>query len=282
MTSNLRRPELSVVVVSHNRPLRLRSLLNALGRQTLERSLWEVIVCHDSVGGETERVLAAIRSRPTKLFATPAWCLEPRRRAPTATPPCGWPARPPSYSPMTTAGRRPHGSSASTPPCASIVSPRDLVERLGGSDETVHAGEDADLCARVRAAGARFVGDPEMLTFHAVEEGHVLDWVRDAWRWGDLALLVKRHPELQRRLSAAIPLAAVTRVDAGHAGCRRPGSAQAAVVRAGCAMGARAPFSAGIHGRWRRLALLPGWAIIDLAEIVALARGSARHRAILL
>jgi hypothetical protein len=58
MTSNLRRPELSVVVASHNRPLRLRSLLNALGRQTLERSLWEVIVCHDSGGGETERVLA--------------------------------------------------------------------------------------------------------------------------------------------------------------------------------------------------------------------------------
>jgi hypothetical protein len=41
-------------------------------------------------------------------------------------------------------------------------------------------------------------------------------------------------------------------------------------------------FSAGTHGRWRRLGALPGWAIIDLAEMAALARGSARHRSVFL
>lgn len=52
-------PELSIVVPSHDRPLRLRWLLNALERQSLDRSLWEVVVCHDSTGQETDRLLAS-------------------------------------------------------------------------------------------------------------------------------------------------------------------------------------------------------------------------------
>src|SRR5258707_136007 len=52
------RPELSVVVASHDRPLRLRWLLNALAEQTLARSRWEVVVCHDSRGEETGALLA--------------------------------------------------------------------------------------------------------------------------------------------------------------------------------------------------------------------------------
>src|SRR3954469_19318333 len=50
-------PEIAVVVPSHNRPLRLRWLLNALEEQDLERDRWEVIVCHDSTGPETEELL---------------------------------------------------------------------------------------------------------------------------------------------------------------------------------------------------------------------------------
>jgi GT2 family glycosyltransferase len=50
-------PELSVVVASHDRALRLRWLLNALEQQTLARERWEVIVAHDSDGPETERLL---------------------------------------------------------------------------------------------------------------------------------------------------------------------------------------------------------------------------------
>ena len=50
-------PDISVVVPSHNRPLRLRWLLNALEEQTLERGRWEVVVCHDSSGPETEDLL---------------------------------------------------------------------------------------------------------------------------------------------------------------------------------------------------------------------------------
>ncbi|HEY3020239.1 MAG TPA: glycosyltransferase family A protein [Solirubrobacteraceae bacterium] len=50
-------PELTVAVASHERPLRLRWLLNALDEQTLERDRFEVVVCHDSAGEATERAL---------------------------------------------------------------------------------------------------------------------------------------------------------------------------------------------------------------------------------
>lgn len=50
-------PEIAVVVPSHDRPLRLRWLLNALEEQTLDRGRWEVVVAHDSSGPETEVLL---------------------------------------------------------------------------------------------------------------------------------------------------------------------------------------------------------------------------------
>ena len=50
-------PDLTVAVASHERPLRLRWLLNALEEQTLERARFEVVVCHDSAGEATERTL---------------------------------------------------------------------------------------------------------------------------------------------------------------------------------------------------------------------------------
>jgi len=52
-----RAPEIAVVVPSHDRPLRLRWLLNALEDQTLPPDRWEVIVGHDSSGPETEQLL---------------------------------------------------------------------------------------------------------------------------------------------------------------------------------------------------------------------------------
>ena len=54
-----RSPEIAVVVPSHDRPLRLRWLLNALEEQTLPRDRFEVIVGHDSSGPETSELLAS-------------------------------------------------------------------------------------------------------------------------------------------------------------------------------------------------------------------------------
>jgi glycosyltransferase involved in cell wall biosynthesis len=52
-------PEIAVVVASHDRPLRLRWLLNALEEQTLDRGRFEVVVGHDSSHPETEELLRA-------------------------------------------------------------------------------------------------------------------------------------------------------------------------------------------------------------------------------
>jgi glycosyltransferase involved in cell wall biosynthesis len=49
-------PELSIAVPSHERPLRLRWLLNALEEQSLARERWEVVVVHDS-DDDTETLL---------------------------------------------------------------------------------------------------------------------------------------------------------------------------------------------------------------------------------
>src|SRR3954453_11670726 len=50
-------PEVSVVVPSHNRALRLLWLLNALEEQTLARDRWELVVVHDSTD-QTEQILS--------------------------------------------------------------------------------------------------------------------------------------------------------------------------------------------------------------------------------
>lgn len=50
-------PDISVVIPSHARRLRLRWLLNSLEEQTLDRSRFEVIVVHDYDDGDTRNVL---------------------------------------------------------------------------------------------------------------------------------------------------------------------------------------------------------------------------------
>lgn len=65
---------------SHDRPMRLRWLLNALDEQTLDRARFEVIVAHDSSGPETDELL---RSHP---LAT-AGLLRSVTRPPGSSPP---------------------------------------------------------------------------------------------------------------------------------------------------------------------------------------------------
>jgi glycosyltransferase involved in cell wall biosynthesis len=49
--------DVSVVIASHARPLRLRWLLNALEEQTLDAARWEAIVVHDYDAATAERVI---------------------------------------------------------------------------------------------------------------------------------------------------------------------------------------------------------------------------------
>jgi glycosyltransferase involved in cell wall biosynthesis len=318
-------PELSVVVPSHDRPLRLRWLLNALHEQTLDRSLWEVLVCHDSSGPETDELL---RSHPLTQEGTLRFTQLPPgtappganrnaalklARAPTIVftdddcrPPENWletvhaaVARFPGAiiqgrvegDPDEYAMRHssyPRGQYFPTVPrpwaeCCNIVYPRDVVEAVGGFVEDLYTGEDTDLNIRARAAGARYVGDSAMLNYHAIDEGTVLSWVRGAGRWGDLALLLKRHPEFRsefpmwifwKRTHVWMPFVVL-----GLGMSRRNPLWIVLVTPWGIQWQSRHP---GIRGRLRHLMELPGWAVIDLAEMVAMARGSVKHRTVLL
>jgi glycosyltransferase involved in cell wall biosynthesis len=174
-----------------------------------------------------------------------------------------------------------------TPWCeaCNIVYPRELLERVDGFDETMYVGEDTDLALRARATGAEFVGDAVVETFHANDQIGLIDAMRGAQRWGGLSELVRRHPSmrdefpmwffwkrthfwllfaiaawfLERRSRAwgvlAVPYV-VHALPQGHS--QRP------------------------RGRIRALLGLPHQLAVDVAEIVALIRGSIRHRKLML
>lgn len=80
--------DVTVVIPSHNRPLRLLWLLNALEAQTLDPERWDVVVVHDSSGPETEALLDdhPLRTRGRLRHMTFA----PRSASPSAKRNAGW------------------------------------------------------------------------------------------------------------------------------------------------------------------------------------------------
>lgn len=183
--------DVSVVVPSHERPLRLRWLLNALEEQTLDPARFEVVVAHDS----REEVAAMIDAHPL----TQAGILSQRRRDPGTGGPAihrnlGWRAarapliaftdddcRPePDWleTLLAAAGREPgaivqgatrpdpyerdvlkaiHARTQDIDPpqifaqTCNILYPRDLLERLDGFDETVPTASGEDTDLAMRA-----------------------------------------------------------------------------------------------------------------------------------
>jgi glycosyltransferase involved in cell wall biosynthesis len=320
----VQRPELSVVVASHDRPLRLRWLLNALEAQTLRRDLWEVVVGHDSAGPETDALLAEHplarqgRLRSTRLAPGTAPPGANRNaalrlaRAPTIVftdddcrPPDDWlaavraavaahpgaviqgPVEPDPDEGVMLRSPFPRTQSFADVPrpwaeCCNIVYPTSLLDALGGFDPHMHTGEDAELAARARATGVAIAGDERMLTYHAVDEGGLIDALRGTVRWGDLAELIRRHPELRRHLFAGVfwkrPHALLL---AGVAALALRRRAPAALLLTAWA-GERNAHGPGVRGRARQLASLPGWLLIDSAEIAVLARASATRGTLVL
>lgn len=306
---------LSVVVPSHDRPLRLRWLLNALSEQTFTD--FEVVVVHDSAGPETDALLASHPLAPRAIKLAPCGPARKRNAGVEAAkaqtvvftdddcrPPADWLDRL-----HAAAGRSPGAiiqgrvlpdpdevavlhhapwarSQEVEPPSpygqtANMLYPRDLVLAAGGFDESlpVAAGEDTDLLMRARALGAAYVGEPEAVMYHAVLDGGLPARLRDAWRWQHLAAIRKRYPDLRRHLVWGV----FWKVEhplflLALAGvlARRPWLALPWIVRR------TAGYGNSPRGRLRAASELPGRAALDATEIASAVRGSIRYRTVFL
>jgi hypothetical protein len=165
-------------------------------------------------------------------------------------------------------------------PSCNIAYPRALLEELGGFDEHFpcgHWGEDTDLGWRARKTGhdALFVAAARVR--HAVHQVGLLPSVRDVVRLQDTATVLSRHPELRRELHRGLFLLPdherLLGLMAGLVLARRTRGASLALAL---------PYVVGrlrMHdNRAGALVALPGYMLIDAAEIAALAVGSLRNR----
>lgn len=316
-------PDIAVAVASHDRPHRLRRLLDALSEQTLPRDRFEVLVGHDSSGTETDELLeehplagaGVLRharlppgSAPPGANRNAAWRLA---SAPVVAftdddcrPPTDWLER------AVEAARRHPGAVVQgrtlPDPCeeamlraprwhtqwidppvfhaqaCNVIYPRDLLERLGGFDPSLHSGEDTELAVRARKLGAGYIGAPEVLTHHAVVPLSLRREMRGLVRWQDLPAVVKRHPELRERFYLWI--------------FWQPTHAWLPLALAGAALSRRHPlysllaFPYLMHGfpahgsdprgRLRSLRRFPRAVAMDAWEIAVLACGSIRARTV--
>lgn len=122
-----------------------------------------------------------------------------------------------------------------------------------------------------------------MLTFHAIEDASIRSWARASAKWREVPWLLARHPELRGRLYLRLfwkheHFWVLVALVAAARAIRRPWWALLAAPWA-LRRGSHGP---GVRGRIRDLLELPGWAVIDATEIVALARGSIRERTVVL
>ena len=168
-----------------------------------------------------------------------------------------------------------------------IVYPRELLERLDGFQTEPAWGEDTDLAARAKRAGAAYVGAREVLTYHAVEPQSLPEHLRSLWRWQDLPAMVKRNPELRRDLPMWIfwkrTHVWLGPALAGAALARRSGRAEwTALALPWLIHTLPQQYGTGPRGRVRALSELPARAAIDAVEVAALARGSVRWRTLFL
>jgi hypothetical protein len=120
--------------------------------------------------------------------------------------------------------------------------------------------------------------------YHAVEPIGLTTRLRGLWRWRHLAFIVRRHRSLRRHL--------VLRV------FWQPAHAWLLLGTTGLVLARRRPLAAGLAAGWlvsrfpsygpdlrghvRAAGELPSLAVVDAAEVAALAWGSVEHRTLML
>lgn len=216
-----------MVIATLNRPDRLGRLLQALGEQTLERSLWEVIVVDDGsrppaapsrpgvrlVRNQRPRGPAAARNQgwraaraPLVAFTdddcrpSPRW-LETALRAYRADPGAILQGvtlpdpedRVPRSVLVRTQRIETLGPQFET---CNVLYPRAVLAELGGFDETYPprpSAEDTDLAWRAIEAGHRALLAPDAIVYHAVERLGARGMLRVALRWEAAVRVLREH-----------------------------------------------------------------------------------------
>ena len=312
----------SVVIATYNRAPLLPRLVAALEAQTLPRGAFEVIFVDDGSTDETRRVISSLartsslaielvgdgQNRRQAAARNVGWR---RARAPIVVftdddcvPTARWLET--GLEAMGTEHRVVVGRVIPDPAQRAIEGPfsrtitvseatyfetcnafyrRVDLEATGGFDEafTSHGGEDTDLGWRVQRLGAEARFAEEALVLHDVKPSSVRAAAKEAWRWTGIPRVVRLHPSSRRFLYGGL--------------FWKPSHPLALGAAAGALLGARnklwfalavpwivyrvvkAPLA---PGRRRRVMVLPGALIVDLAEVGAMVRGSVKARTIVL
>jgi GT2 family glycosyltransferase len=155
-----------------------------------------------------------------------------------------------------------------TYPNANLAFRRSVLERVGGYDSNLTAGEDTDLAWRVLESGSRVQFVPEALVWHAVRPVTFAGHLRSLPRWSSLPAVVARHPQL--------------RTSAHRRWFWKDSHPSAWLALLGLAAARRHPLALALvlpHVHRRRH---PALIVSDWAECCVMAAGSLRHRNVLL
>lgn len=164
---------------------------------------------------------------------------------------------------------------------------REDLGKVGGFDEQfpAAAGEDTDLGLRVTGLGGEAAFSPEALVYHDVAAGSLSERVRDnLHRWPSVVRVVSKHPGcrrtlLHRRLFWKRSHPPFLLACAGVLAARRRPLSLLLVIPWLHYRLVREPLAGSPR---QRVALLPAALAIDGSEVIAMARGSLEHGAVVL
>jgi GT2 family glycosyltransferase len=310
-------PLASVVVATHNRRDRLAMLFQGLREQTVGADAFEVIVVDDGSSDDTMALLEQERGRgelrlsfhhrpvpggpasarnmgwqsassPLIVFTdddvvpTPGWLEAILTVAdPDAKILVQGPTRPlPSERHLLGPFSRTVDISGPTPhyETCNIAYPRALLEQLGGFDENypAAAGEDSDLGWRAVDAGAELRFAPAALTHHAVHARGPLAALKDVRLSEQGVQAYKVNPGLREHLPQKVFYRR------SHALFLEAALAVGLARRTPAALLFALPYALHVRSRAKQqgatTAQMAFYPVYDGLEILAVARGSIRHR----
>jgi glycosyltransferase involved in cell wall biosynthesis len=306
--------EISVVIPTHDRPAGLARLLDALREQSIGTQRFEVIVVDDGsrvpVAVEPDglqlRVLRHEHARGPAAARNTGWRAASTQTVAFIDDDCaaaeGWLGAilkaadggrtvvQGKVSPMPDQAQllRPlsHtievGGASPLFVSANIAYPRALLERVSGFDERFRraCGEDAELGARARRAGAVVRFAPDALVYHEVRELSLVGHIRHTLKWTDGVAALAMHAELRTLLTLGIfwkPTHPWLLGTVAAIAARRP--RLAGLTLAPYLLHYRRIYAGDLQGLARAL---PEHLIIDSIEIATAVAGSVRHRTLML